>query len=598
MPGQTTIRDQFQNRTIHRSIRICMLLFFIGCSFVKLNAQGFLRTDGKRIINDKGNVLLRGIGLGGWMLQEGYMLKVPGAGQQHKIRERIEALLSPQQAQEFYDTWLNNHTRKIDIDSLKSWGFNSVRLPMHYNLFTLPADKEQPGRNTWLDKGFALTDSLLSWCKSNKMYLVLDLHAAPGGQGNDLNISDANSTQSSLWDSEANQQKTIALWRKIAQRYANESWIGGYDILNEPNFGFTDPVNDRNGTKEQHNEPLKKLLVEITNAIREVDKRHIIIIEGNGWGNNYHGLLPPWDHNMVLSFHKYWNFNDLASIQNILDTREKYNIPVWLGETGENSNVWYSQVVRLLETNNIGWAFWPLKKVGSNNPLEIKSNLNYEELLRFWNGKGPQPKESNVYSGLLELATYTKLETNIFHKDVIDALFRQTNSTTAIPFKKNVLGRNSILNAVDYDLGRNGVAYFDNDTANYRSSGKRGAGNRGRVYRNDGVDIMKDSASYESYYVSDIENGEWLQFTINVVYSGTYTLRLTIAADNPNGKFTISCGKNILAKDIRVPNSGSMNKWETIDIHNVLLHSGRQVLRFYAEEGGFNFKSILFNIVR
>lgn len=594
MTVRPPIRDRFRNHIVHCSA-LFLLLFLIVFTFKKTNGQGFLRTDGKRIINDKGNVLLRGIGLGGWMLQEGYMLKVPGAGQQHKIRERIEALLSPPQSQEFYDTWLSNHTRKIDIDSLKSWGFNSVRLPMHYNLFTLPADKEQPGNNTWLDKGFAITDSLLNWCKSNKMYLVLDLHAAPGGQGNDLNISDADSTQPSLWASEPNQQKTIALWRKIAERYANEPWIGGYDILNEPNFGFTDPVNDRNGAKEQYNEPLKKLLVEITNAIREVDKRHIIIIEGNGWGNNYHGLLPPWDPNMVLSFHKYWNFNDLASIQNILDTREKYNIPVWLGETGENSNVWYTQVVRLLETNNIGWAFWPLKKLGSNNPLEIRSNLNYEELLRFWNGKGPQPKESNVYSGLLELATYAKLETNIFHKDVIDALFRQPFSATTIPFKKNLVGRNIILNAVDYDMGRNGFAYFDNDTANYRSSGKSGAGNRGRIYRNDGVDTRKDSASYESYYVSDIENGEWLQFTINVAHGGIYTLRFTVAADKSNGKFTLSSGKNILAKDIPVPASGSMNKWQTIDINHVLLHSGRQVLRFYVEQGGFNFKSIVFH---
>ena len=133
-------------------------------------AQGFLRADGKKIKNDYGNVLLRGIGLGGWMLQEGYMLKIPGNGQQHKIRERIAALLSQQQTQEFYDTWLSNHTRKIDIDSLKSWGFNSVRLPMHFNLYTLPVEDERTGNNTWLEKGFTLTDSLLSWCKANRMY--------------------------------------------------------------------------------------------------------------------------------------------------------------------------------------------------------------------------------------------------------------------------------------------------------------------------------------------------------------------------------------------------------------------------------------------
>ncbi|HWJ29494.1 MAG TPA: hypothetical protein VNS32_23345, partial [Flavisolibacter sp.] len=102
-------------------------------------AQGYLKADGKRIVNEKGeNVLLRGMGLGGWMLQEGYMLRVNNEGQQHKIRERIDSLIGPQRTQEFYDAWLANHMRKIDVDSMKAWGFNSIRLPMHYNLFTLP----------------------------------------------------------------------------------------------------------------------------------------------------------------------------------------------------------------------------------------------------------------------------------------------------------------------------------------------------------------------------------------------------------------------------------------------------------------------------
>ncbi len=87
----------------------------------------------------------------------------------------------------------------------------------------MPVDKEPvAGENTWLDKGFALTDSLLSWCKANNMYLILDLHAAPGGQGNDINIADRDTTKPSLWQSEANQQKTIALWRKLAERYKDE----------------------------------------------------------------------------------------------------------------------------------------------------------------------------------------------------------------------------------------------------------------------------------------------------------------------------------------------------------------------------------------
>ena len=102
-------------------------------------------------------------------------------------------------------------------------------------------------------------------------------------------------------------------------------------------------------------------MIDITQAIRGVDKNHIIVIEGNGWGNNYKGILDAglWDNNIVLSFHKYWNNNDTKSIENILKYRDQYNIPVWLGETGENSNVWFTEAIHLFETNNIGWAWWP-----------------------------------------------------------------------------------------------------------------------------------------------------------------------------------------------------------------------------------------------
>ncbi|MES1217131.1 MAG: cellulase family glycosylhydrolase [Bacteroidota bacterium] len=578
----------------------CLLIVLFLLTTERSISQGFLKADGKKIVNANGeNILLRGVGLGGWMLQEGYMLRLNNDGQQHKIRQRIEALLSKEQTQEFYDVWLSHHTTKTDIDSLKAWGFNSVRLPMHYNLYTLPIEQEPvAGENTWLTKGFALTDSLLSWCKANGMYLILDLHAAPGGQGNDLNISDRDPSKPSLWENEANKQKTIALWKKLAERYANETLIAAYDIINEPNWGFEDLANDKNGLKETKNEPLRKLMIDITHAIREVDKNHIIVIEGNGWGNNYKGILDAglWDNNIVLSFHKYWNNNDTKSIENILKYRDQYNIPVWLGETGENSNTWFTEAIHLFETNNIGWAWWPLKKLGNNNPLQIRSNLNYDNLVNYWNGKTKEPpNESNTYSGLLELATYTKFESNIQHRDVIDAMFRQPFSNTAKPFKENKISQGTIIKAVDYDLGKNGVAYYDKDTANYRiSTGKGSVGNRGGVYRNDGVDIYKDSSRYERYYVGSIEDGEWLQYTLNIVSKGSYTIKLNIAADNADGKISILNDNVSLAKEIPIPATGGGKKWKTIEIKKVTLEAGIHHLQILADKGGFNLSEILF----
>lgn len=579
--------------------KICLACLLMLSLLTNAHAQGFLKVRNRQIVNEQGkNVLLRGIGLGGWMLQEGYMLGLRnGWQQQNQIRKHIDTLIGKEGAKAFYDAWLSNHTTKKDIDALKAWGFNSVRLPMHYNLYTLPIqDEPVAGQQTWLEKGFAITDSLLSWCKANKMYLILDLHAAPGGQGNDLNIADRDPSTPSLWQSEANRQKMIALWKQLAARYANEPWIGGYDIINEPNWGFADSLNDRNGLKEKGNAPLRGLMVAITKAIREVDKKHIIIIEGNGWGNNYNGILPAWDNNMVLSFHKYWNYNDTQSISHILKMCDENNMPVWLGETGENSNVWFTEAIRLLEQNNIGWAWWPLKKLGFNNPLQVKSNKNYADLLAYWNGDTKTaPASADVYNGLMELATDTRFSNNIVHRDVIDAMMRQPFSKTAQPYKANTIAGNAVINAVDYDLGINGVAYFDNDTADYHiSTQKRTAGNRGRMYRNDGVDIRKDSSVEESFYVSDTEEGEWLQYTINMANKGVYKLAFSVGSDNDKAGIVLREGDNILQANLPVPNTGGLQTWQLLTTGNISFTAGRHVLRVYIQRGGFNLQSIQF----
>ncbi len=566
-------------------------LFLVAAE--RSQAQGFLDVQGKYIVNERGErVILRGMGLGGWMLQEGYMLRMPGDGQQHRIRARIEEVIGKEKTREFYDGWLRNHTTRADIDSMKAWGFNSVRLPMHYNLYTLPVEDEPvKGRNTWLEKGFAMTDSLLAWCKANRMYLILDLHAAPGGQGNDFNISDRDPGKPSLWDSKENREKMIALWRKLAQRYADEPWIGAYDIINEPNWGFADPE-DKNGLKEPHNGPLKKLMVDITRAIREVDKKHIIIIEGNGWGNNYNGILPAWDPKMVLSFHKYWNFNNQESIRHFIKLRDQYNIPLWLGETGENSNTWFTEAIRLVESNGIGWCWWPLKKMGFNNPLEIEVTPGYQDLLNYWAGKGPRPAAGRAYNAMMQMAENTRLENCIIHYDVIDAMFRQVASRDAIPFKPHrVTGE---IRAVDYDLGPNGAAYFDNDTSeHYVSTGTGRTGwNSGRTYRNDGVDIEQGNKSGE-YFVTKTEAGEWLQYTVASDAPGRYTIKLRVSAAQPGGKLSVAVnGRGIQAAD--APSTGGEENWKDINVENVPLKEGLNQVRIRIENGGFNLRSFQF----
>jgi endoglucanase len=574
---------------------LSVLLFLLVTSLPGYS-QGFLKAEGTKIVNGQGqNMLLRGMGLGGWMLQEGYMMKVNKDGQQYRLKERIAENIGQKQTQEIYDLWLSNHTRKADVDSLKAWGFNSIRLPMHYNLYTLAVDQEPiAGKNTWIEKGFALTDSLLAWCKANHMYLILDLHAAPGGQGNDTNISDRDPSKPSLWENEANKQKTIALWAKLAERYKDEEWVAAYDIINEPNWGFQDLEKDKNGLQEKLNAPLRQLMVDITKAIRAVDQKHLIIIEGNGWGNNYNGILPLWDKNMALSFHKYWNYNDQASIGGMLKFREEAQAPIWLGETGENSNVWFTEAIRLFEKNNIGWSWWPLKKIGFNNPMEIKSNPQYDAFVKYLNDGGNKPAAADVYAGLIKLAQASRSENTMIHKDVIDAMIRQPFNANAKPFNGNVIRNNTVLQAADYDLGRNGVAYFDQDTADYHiATNVNSAGNRGRVYRNDGVDLVKDSLG-AGYLVNHIEDGEWLQYTLQVSKSGVYNLLLNTAAVDAKGRIAVYVNNKMVASNLEIRSTGDLQKFALSTVRNVPLKSGKQVIKVLFEKGGFNLSSIKF----
>ncbi len=195
----------------------------------------------------------------------------------------------------------------------------------------------------------------------------------------------------------------------------------------------------------------------------------------------------------------------------------------------------------------------------------------------------------------MELASNTKCERNIVHRDVIDALIRQPFSNETLPFKANNILPGITIQVVDYDLGRNGAAYYDKDTANYRlSTGKESTGNSGGAFRNDGVDIYRDSKNQENYYVGKIEDGEWLQYTVHVLESGKYNLDFTVASKDGNGILTIKDGNTSLAENVQFPATGDYENWKTVTAANINLSEGIHHLRVYIVHGGFNFASIMF----
>jgi len=549
--------------------------------------QGFLHRNGQNIVdgNNK-NIILRGLGLGGWMVQEGYMIQTGAfAGPQYKIKQKIIDLIGPENTEAFYKTYKANGITKRDIDSLAAWGFNSIRLPMHYNLYTPAIESEKDGQITFLDEGFIMTDNLLKWCAANKIYLILDLHAAPGGQGKDAAISDYDESKPSLWESTANQDKMVALWQKLAQRYKDNPWIGGYDIVNEPNWNFTGT--SQNGCDEKSNAPLKDLLVRITKAIREVDSNHLIFIEGNCWGNNYNGIFPLWDDNMALSFHKYWNTNDQATIQTMLDYRTKYNVPIWLGESGENSNVWFKEAISLVEKNNIGWAFWPMKKIENIAGLtSVTRPQEYEQIVNYWKNGGTKPTEEFAKKTLMQIANNYKMENVTVKPDVIDAMFRQVQTNETKPYKKHKLPGKVF--ATEYDLGTNGFAYYDKDVVNYDGT-KFTPWNKGNQMRNDGVDIVKCSDQIANgYHVSYIEDGEWLQFTVEVKNQTIFEVAIRYSSEKAGGKLYLEQDGKKISETIQLLSTGGETIWKTVILKNVTLKKGSNTIRVHFEGGNFN----------
>ena len=556
----------FQINSRYKILLLCFVILFTNF----LNSQSFLHTSGKKIVDGNGQeIILKGIGLGGWLLMEGYMLHTSGfANAQWQIKEKIENLIGESNAENFYQEYHENYVRKADINEIAEWGFNSIRLPFHYNILT-PVDS--PG--VYLEHGFAIIDSLLEWCEANQLYLILDMHAAPGGQS-DEPISDYNPAYPSLWEDASNQDRTVDIWRKIAERYFDEPWIGGYDLLNEPKWNLG-----------PNNQPLRNLYIRITDTIRAVDNNHMIFIEGNYFATDFNGLTPPWDDNMAYSFHKYWNANDQGSIQYLVNIRNDHNVPLWLGETGENSNSWFVDCVELMDANDIGWAWWPHKKIDAiAGPLSAHLLPGYQVLLDYWNGQGSQPTVQFATNALLQQAAALSISQCDFHIDVIDALIRQPNNNSLIPFSVNLIP--GVIYGAQYDLGQRGFAYQDN---NYQNVGG-GTWNNGWAYRNDGVDIETCNDAFTlGYNIGWIEHGEWLKFTINVLQSGTFNINFRVSSPNSNGKILLKWDGQSLTDFIDVPNTGGWQNWQTVLVQDIQLTSGTHEFQVQFLNGEFNY---------
>jgi len=325
------------------------------------NTLSFIKTNGSKLVDDNGDaIILKGTNLGNWLVPEGYMFKMEQVNAPRKIDELLYELVGPDSLAVFWKGFLNNYITHADIKYLKKIGVNHLRLPFHYKMFT--DDLYMGERN----QGFKYFDRLVNWCREEQIYILLDMHCAPGGQTGD-NIDDSYGYPY-LLKSKSSQDLMAKIWVRIAERYKSEPVIIGYDIVNEPiAHYFKDELDDLS-------HQLFLLYKRITNEIREVDQDHMIFLNGSVWSGNFDVFEEIIDDNTVYEFHKYWFDVNQEAIQTYIDFSEKHQVPIYVGETGENTDEWVNDFRVLLEENNVNWCFWPYKKM--NNTRGV---MNFEE---------------------------------------------------------------------------------------------------------------------------------------------------------------------------------------------------------------------------
>ena len=326
---------------------------------------GFVHAEGKFLVDGEGHkLLLKGTNMGNWLVPEGYMFRLEGGPQSpREIEAMVNELIGPSEAAKFWHEYRERYITRKDIDFLAKAGFNTIRIPFHYKFFD--------GENA---EGFRLIDRVIGWAKEDHLYVVLDMHCAPGGQTG-ANIDDSWGYPW-LYEDEASQEKTAALWRLIAEHYRNSSTVLGYDLLNEPIPHYPKLA--------QYNSKLEPVYRKIVAAVRSVDAHHVVILGGAQWDSNFAVFGAPFDKNAMYTFHKYWMPPTQDSVKEFVAFRDRYGVPIWMGESGENNDEWIAQFRQVLDADEISWTFWPYKKMEAKSaPVTFSKPEHWDEIVTY-----------------------------------------------------------------------------------------------------------------------------------------------------------------------------------------------------------------------
>jgi hypothetical protein len=364
------------------TLRSLSALFCLGANLFCAGAQasvshahgGFAVVRGREIVAPDGHPLrLKGINLGGWLVPEGYMFEFGNAGSPRQIQEMLKELVGTEANASFWRRWQESFITRDDIGYIRRAGMNVIRVPFDYRLFT---PEDYPG--LWVGTGFALLDRVIHWSGEAGLYVILDMHAAPCGQSG--TNTDNSYGYPHLYDDAACRSRTAAVWRRIARHYAHSRTVLGYDLLNEP---ITDKEEYR-----RYEPMLDGVYRQIAGAIREVDRNHILFLNGAHWGYKLDVLKGTrFDPQLVYTFHVYWSEPSQTVLEPELQFARAHVVPIFLGESGENTDGWIANFRRLLDRHDIGWTFWTYKRMDtSRSPRTFDKPLYWDELIAYQAG--------------------------------------------------------------------------------------------------------------------------------------------------------------------------------------------------------------------
>lgn len=513
----------------------------------------FLRASGHYMVNEQNDtILMRGIGLGNWLLPEGYMWHFGESGDRpRKIEKIVEDLTSPEYNQHFWEQFRINYITEADIKKIKELGFNSVRPALNARVFMTEGDSA-----VFIEENFALLDSLISWCGKHKLYVILDMHGAPGGQTGQ-NIDDSPNNEPELFMDPKFEHRLTRLWLKLVEKYKENPVVAGYDLLNEP-------LPENTGAAEKYKHLLMPMYKKLTAEIRKIDQKHMIILEGYNWSNNWSIFTETIDNNLVYQFHYYcWSNPDhLNDISHYIKERERLNAPVWVGETGERNPAIYFATTQYFEKNNIGWSFWPWKKIDNRQVVySVKAPDGYDKIVEYSRGGEKPSKEvaEQIFNQLLE---NIKIENCDFLEHITQAMLRQ------VPAK---------ICAVNYGHDGEGISYSVNDTAKaqfYRTSEPVKTEllpeDTTHRLRNQEIAIVLNTGESTSYSVFGTDE-----------FSGVVTIKAKANTVNSVFKFAV----NDLTTEIQVADT----TWNEFVFDNTQVKTGKNDIKTEVTAGNISF---------